>query len=135
MGQDPLYSEARYVTEFQYDVSDPNDSFTLVDFERVRCAVVKWGGDTDTPVQVKKTQKGFEVAITHPLKDGHPFGMSLFIYLSAGVLRQLEDDDIRIAPSIIFPRRQGLPALRIHLTIKSTTTCEAVAFFCFSVVK
>jgi hypothetical protein len=108
MGENLLYSEAKYVTELQYDLRGFADTFTDKDFERVHAAVVKWSDVTDVSVKVSKTVRGFKVAITHPLKDGHPFGISLSLHLSAGVLRQLEDENKRLALSIID--RKGINA-------------------------
>jgi len=96
-----LHSEAKYVTEFQYDLRDSTDKFTDKDFELVRAAVVKWSDVTDVSVLVSKTVRGFKVAITHPLKDGHPFGISLSLHLSSHIFRQLEDEDKRLSLSMI----------------------------------
>jgi hypothetical protein len=93
MGKNPYYSEERYVSEFQYDLRDPDDRFTREDFERVCEAVLEWSSVTNVPVEVRKIKTGFEVAITHYVENGDAFGMSLFLHLSAGVFRQLEAEE------------------------------------------
>jgi hypothetical protein len=93
MGNYLYDSERQFVSEFQYDLRDPDDRFTHDDFERVRDAVMAWSTETNVPVEVRKSKTGFEVAITHYLENGDAFGMSLFLHLSAGVFRQLEAEE------------------------------------------
>jgi hypothetical protein len=88
-----LFASERHVTEFQYDLRDPDDRFSTEDFERVRKAVLEWSTETNTPVDVRKSKSGFDVAITHYLENGDAFGMSLFLHLSAGIFRQLETEE------------------------------------------
>jgi len=83
----------RFVSEFQYDLRDPDDRFTHEDFLRVREAVLDWSSKSEVLVEVRKSKTGFEVAITHYLENGDAFGMSLFLHLSAGIFRQLEAED------------------------------------------
>jgi hypothetical protein len=92
MGSSLNDSDRRYVTEFKYDLRDPDDRFSNEDFERVREAVLEWSAETNVPVEVRKSRTGFEVAITHYLENGDAFGMSLFLHLSAGIFRQLESE-------------------------------------------
>jgi hypothetical protein len=99
MGKQLYDPNRRFVSEFQYDLRDPDDRFTHDDFLRVREAVLDWSLKSQVPVEVRKSKTGFEVAITHYLENGDAFGMSLFLHLSAGIFRQIEqEDDQRARP-------------------------------------
>ena len=91
MGNNLYDPDRRYVTEFTYDLRERSDKLTDEEFEKVRKAVLEWGAKSDVPVGVTRSKNGFAVKITHPLENGDGFGMSLFLHLSAGIFRELEE--------------------------------------------
>jgi hypothetical protein len=79
------------VSHFQIDLIDPG-GFSDKDLERVRKAAVEWISETKAEVELRRNKTGFEVTITHHLQNGDGLGISLFLYLSMGILRNIEEE-------------------------------------------